>query len=353
MTKLTYVAFDGTRFDVEAANGSTGHGKCGRNNIPGIEAECGGACACATCHVYVDEAWTALVGEPRRWKRTCSTLPSTCAPIPGCRARSKVAMRWTASSSDCPKGRLFRVAPPRRDCTVTQRSRVTDEGRIDAVVIGAGPIGLFAVFQLGLFASLAASSTVSTGRAGNARNSTPTSRSTTFRDGRRSRAGARRPASDADRAIQAEFRLQPALPRISSGWSDGRFRAVLDDGERSRRRLWSSRAGWGRLRPRAAGPRGQGRMVKPNPVLGWGLDLKAGRSSWTARSSRRLRLACSASATPTVSRQAEADPVGLSRGGADAQAARRIVRPSERAPLPVTTSSSELQKKLGLRDGQP
>jgi 2Fe-2S ferredoxin len=64
MTKLTYISFDGTRFDVEAENGSTVMENAIRNAVPGIEAECGGACACATCHVYVDEAWTDLVGEP-------------------------------------------------------------------------------------------------------------------------------------------------------------------------------------------------------------------------------------------------------------------------------------------------
>lgn len=64
MTKITYIAHDGTRFDVDAANGSTVMENAIRNSVPGIEAECGGACACATCHVYVDEAWSAVVGTP-------------------------------------------------------------------------------------------------------------------------------------------------------------------------------------------------------------------------------------------------------------------------------------------------
>jgi 2Fe-2S ferredoxin len=64
MTKLTYIAHDGTQFDVDAENGSTVMENAIRNAVPGIEAECGGACACATCHVYVDEAWTAEVGDP-------------------------------------------------------------------------------------------------------------------------------------------------------------------------------------------------------------------------------------------------------------------------------------------------
>ncbi|NLS15776.1 (2Fe-2S)-binding protein [Rhizobium sp. P40RR-XXII] len=64
MTKLTIVAFDGTRFDLNVDEGSTVMENAVRNSVPGIEAECGGACACATCHVYVDEDWTEKVGGP-------------------------------------------------------------------------------------------------------------------------------------------------------------------------------------------------------------------------------------------------------------------------------------------------
>ena len=64
MTKITIVAFDGQRYDIDAENGSTVMENAIQNSVPGIEAECGGACACATCHVYVDEQFTAAVGSP-------------------------------------------------------------------------------------------------------------------------------------------------------------------------------------------------------------------------------------------------------------------------------------------------
>jgi 2Fe-2S ferredoxin len=64
MAKITFIAADETRFEVDAEDGSTVMENAIRNQVPGIEAECGGACACATCHVYVDEAWTEVVGGP-------------------------------------------------------------------------------------------------------------------------------------------------------------------------------------------------------------------------------------------------------------------------------------------------
>jgi ferredoxin, 2Fe-2S len=65
MVKITFVDVDGTSRTVEAEEGSTVMENAVRNAIPGIEAECGGACACATCHVYVAEEWKDAVGEPQ------------------------------------------------------------------------------------------------------------------------------------------------------------------------------------------------------------------------------------------------------------------------------------------------
>jgi 2Fe-2S ferredoxin len=63
MVKITFVDFEGQSRSVEAEIGSTVMEAAIRNDIPGIEAECGGACACATCHVYVDAAWLEKTGD--------------------------------------------------------------------------------------------------------------------------------------------------------------------------------------------------------------------------------------------------------------------------------------------------
>ncbi|MBZ8117786.1 2Fe-2S iron-sulfur cluster binding domain-containing protein [Roseovarius sp. LXJ103] len=57
MAKITYIEHGGTEHVVEVANGLTVMEGARDNNIPGIEADCGGACACSTCHVYVAEEW--------------------------------------------------------------------------------------------------------------------------------------------------------------------------------------------------------------------------------------------------------------------------------------------------------
>ncbi len=62
MAKITYIDSAGTARTIDADLGSTVMETAIKNDVPGIEAECGGACACATCHVYVDEAWLAAVG---------------------------------------------------------------------------------------------------------------------------------------------------------------------------------------------------------------------------------------------------------------------------------------------------
>jgi len=64
MVKLLISAFDGTPFEIDAAAGSSVMENAVRNSVPGIEAECGGACACATCHVYIDTEWAERVGPP-------------------------------------------------------------------------------------------------------------------------------------------------------------------------------------------------------------------------------------------------------------------------------------------------
>lgn len=63
MVQVTYIEHDGTAHTVEADDGKSLMEVAVEKMISGIDGDCGGACACATCHIYVDEAWLSKVGE--------------------------------------------------------------------------------------------------------------------------------------------------------------------------------------------------------------------------------------------------------------------------------------------------
>ena len=63
MPKITYIEHNGKSHTIEVAKELTVMEGAVQNNIPGIDADCGGSCACATCHVYVDEKWFNVLPE--------------------------------------------------------------------------------------------------------------------------------------------------------------------------------------------------------------------------------------------------------------------------------------------------
>ena len=96
MPKITYITPDGTRNEVDVENGYSVMEGAINNNIDGIVAECGGACACATCHSYIDEAW--LDKMPTMDDMEDSMLDAaferkTTAGLP---ARSRYPTNWMA-----------------------------------------------------------------------------------------------------------------------------------------------------------------------------------------------------------------------------------------------------------------
>jgi len=62
--KITFETADGQRIDVDGRPGESVMLAALVGMVPGIEAECGGACSCGTCHVHVDAQWRAVVGPP-------------------------------------------------------------------------------------------------------------------------------------------------------------------------------------------------------------------------------------------------------------------------------------------------
>lgn len=88
MPKITYIAFDGTETTVEAKEGMSVMQTAVNNRVDGIVAECGGACSCATCHVYVDEGWFDKLPEAQAMEK--EMLDFVMSPQPTSRLSCQV-----------------------------------------------------------------------------------------------------------------------------------------------------------------------------------------------------------------------------------------------------------------------
>ena len=93
MPRVTYIEFNGTPHEVEVPLGLSVMRGAVDNNVPGIDADCGGECACATCHVYVDAAWLDRIGLPQPGSQEASMLSFAAVAQPDSRLSCQIEMR--------------------------------------------------------------------------------------------------------------------------------------------------------------------------------------------------------------------------------------------------------------------
>ena len=92
MPKVTYVEYNGTEHTVDVPIGTSVMRGAVDNNIPGIDADCGGECACATCHVYIDAAWLPKIGLPAAGSQEASMLSFAAVAQPDSRLSCQITM---------------------------------------------------------------------------------------------------------------------------------------------------------------------------------------------------------------------------------------------------------------------
>ena len=85
MPKVTYIEHNGTAHQVEVPVGLSVMRGAVNNGVPGIDADCGGECACATCHVYVEEAWLGITGSSVAGSQEASMLSFAALAQPNSR----------------------------------------------------------------------------------------------------------------------------------------------------------------------------------------------------------------------------------------------------------------------------
>ncbi len=94
MAKITYIAADGSARTLDVADGESLMEAAVANGVPGIDGDCGGNCACATCHVHVDAAWLAAAGEKSDMEAAMLDFAE------GVTADSRLACQIMASAGD-------------------------------------------------------------------------------------------------------------------------------------------------------------------------------------------------------------------------------------------------------------
>jgi ferredoxin, 2Fe-2S len=84
MVKITFIEADGSERVVDGKVGNSLMETAIHNGVRGLLAECGGACSCATCHVYIDAQWLSAVGEPGPIERDMLEMtidPTACSRL--------------------------------------------------------------------------------------------------------------------------------------------------------------------------------------------------------------------------------------------------------------------------------
>jgi 2Fe-2S ferredoxin len=93
LPRIHFIQHDGTQREIDAEDGLSVMEAAVRNSVPGIDGDCGGACACATCHVHVDEAWRARLAPRSETETDMLELAE------GVDERSRLACQITVSDA--------------------------------------------------------------------------------------------------------------------------------------------------------------------------------------------------------------------------------------------------------------
>ena len=131
MSKITYIEHNGKSHTIDVQNGLTVMEGAVQNNIPGIDADCGGSMACATCHVYVKEEWFNKIIKKEDGEEDMLDMafePNKFSRL-SCQITVTDDIRWINSSTSIKTSLMIKT---------------------DALIIGAGPTGLFTAHQLKL-----------------------------------------------------------------------------------------------------------------------------------------------------------------------------------------------------------